>query len=366
MIAREMMRKDVLIIDPDELIVNVMNKLQRKEVGFVYKEGIYYGGITRLHILKKRINFQEMKARTVAIRTPRLDPSEKIEKIAKRMIESDFFYLPVFEEGDLVGEVDYWTVMEFGKEVLRSQVVRNVMTREVITIKGSESIGKAIAMMRKNRISHLPVVDKDGNVLGIITSKDIILKIISPRDRKRYGDWAGEKIIPLETPVREIVEPTLPLVSEESNLVEVVDVMKRNNSTACLIMDGRDLKGIITRKDILEVISQKIIGEDFHVTISSNFPIDKEYIMYYVGKVWKKFSSFLKWGRMFVYIKREGRPPSYRYVVRVKLRSHPGFWVSKAEDYLFDISLRDAFDILEMEILRDKEEFLNRPEVVEL
>ncbi len=364
--AGEMMDKDPLIIDPNEVLVNVINKLQRKEVGFVYDGENYYGGVTQLSILKKRINLQKMKAKTAAVKTPKLSLDTPIEDIARYMIESNFFYLPVFENEKLIGEVGYWKVLEFGKEFLKDYKASHVMSRDVITIPATDTVGKAIALMRKHKISHIPVVDKKGKVVGILTAKDIILKVISPRDRQRYGDMAGGKIISLDTPIREIVEPIVPVVFPEASLPEVIDVMKMNNFTAAIVMEENLIKGIITRKDILELLSEKPAEENLKVTISSNFPIDKEYIMYYVDKLWNKFSKFLQWGLLFVYVKREGRPPGYRYIVRLKLRAHPGFWVSKAEDYLFDIALRDAFDILEMEILKEKEEFLNRPEVVEL
>ncbi len=363
--VREIMDKEPLIIHPETILLEVMERLKEKEVGFVWDGERYYGGIARLEILKKRINLQEMKAKSVAIKTPKLSPEDDIFKVSRAMIDSNFYYLPVFEDKKLIGEVSYWSVLKAGKDVLKEYKVKEVMTKDVIYINGKDSVGKAIAIMRKERISHLPVVEK-GKVLGILTARDIILRVIAPRDRQRYGDFAGEKVIPINTPVSDIVEPVKPVVTPNDDLSSVVDLMKDQNFTACLVMDGGEIVGIITRKDLLEILSEKYVKEDFYVMISSNFPLEREYVMYYAEKIWRKFSKFLNWGRMFVYVKREGREPNFRYIVRIRLRSHPGAWISKSENYLLEMALKEAFERLEVEILKDKEEFLNRPEIVEL
>ncbi len=51
-------------------------------------------------------------------------------------------------------------------------LVKDWMSKNLITVKTSDSVIKAQILLKKNLISHLPVVEK-GNLLGIITGRDI-------------------------------------------------------------------------------------------------------------------------------------------------------------------------------------------------
>jgi CBS domain-containing protein len=52
--------------------------------------------------------------------------------------------------------------------------VKDVMTTNVICIGAEEPILKAARLMLQNRISGLPVIDKDGELVGIVTEGDFL------------------------------------------------------------------------------------------------------------------------------------------------------------------------------------------------
>ena len=54
-----------------------------------------------------------------------------------------------------------------------TQPVRTLMTREIITCKPSEDVGTALAIMTKNRIRHLPVLE-GGTLLGMVSIGDLV------------------------------------------------------------------------------------------------------------------------------------------------------------------------------------------------
>jgi CBS domain-containing protein len=59
-------------------------------------------------------------------------------------------------------------------ELLRLRRVRDIMTRQVITIATNEPLAKAVAMMNKFKINRIPVLDVNRNLVGMITRDDII------------------------------------------------------------------------------------------------------------------------------------------------------------------------------------------------
>ena len=71
--------------------------------------------------------------------------------------------------------------------------VTDVMTRDPITIDPEAPIGTALAVMREQRVRHLPVVDDQGQLMGIITDRDLrhaafgpaLTEYLSARARRR-------------------------------------------------------------------------------------------------------------------------------------------------------------------------------------
>ena len=52
--------------------------------------------------------------------------------------------------------------------------ISSVMTRVVDTIQENESLIEAVDIMKKRKIKHLPVVNEDGTLVGIVTATDLI------------------------------------------------------------------------------------------------------------------------------------------------------------------------------------------------
>jgi CBS domain-containing protein len=94
-------------------------------------------------------------------------------------------HLPVLDDGDLVGIVSQRdlfhaglsTAMGFGNkakgEFLKTVLVKEIMTDQVVTIVSTAEIKEAAKTMLKKKIGCLPVV-KDGKLIGLISESDIL------------------------------------------------------------------------------------------------------------------------------------------------------------------------------------------------
>lgn len=123
-------------------------------------------------------------------------------------------------------------VLKTGKE----KRCADVMTKGVLFARPDESVLKASEIMVKNAVSQLPVLDR-GKVVGTITEESII--------RNLRSNLADEK-------VRNVMDPPLPAVPEESGLDAVRTVLEKN--AGVLVVKGREIVGIITRSDMLKTI----------------------------------------------------------------------------------------------------------------
>jgi CBS domain-containing protein len=99
--------------------------------------------------------------------------SISISEAARAIIDGSFDHLPVVSEDEkLIGIVTAWDI---SKAVARERITRvsEIMTRKVVSATLDEPIELAARKLDTNRISALPVVDREGHVLGMITSNDL-------------------------------------------------------------------------------------------------------------------------------------------------------------------------------------------------
>lgn len=108
----------------------------------------------------------------------------------KLMTEHSIRRLPVIENGRLVGIVTRGDVREAEPSdatslsiweinyLLAKLRVEKIMTRQPVTISPEATIGEAAKLMLEKKISGLPVVDNQNQVIGIITESDIFRMVV--------------------------------------------------------------------------------------------------------------------------------------------------------------------------------------------
>jgi acetoin utilization protein AcuB len=114
------------------------------------------------------------KRMTVPVVT--ISPTERLEAARALLRRHDFSHLPVTQGRRLVGIVaasDLRIAEAAGADAGRV-VVADVMTTNLITVAAETTVEQAAMLMMGNKISALPVVNVDGELLGIITSTDIL------------------------------------------------------------------------------------------------------------------------------------------------------------------------------------------------
>ncbi len=95
-----------------------------------------------------------------------------IEETAKVMFDNGITHLPVINgNNELAGIVTSWDISK--AVALKCTTLDGIMTRGVITVKGNEHIENAAKKMEQNNISALPVVDDKKRIIGIIGSDEI-------------------------------------------------------------------------------------------------------------------------------------------------------------------------------------------------
>jgi CBS domain-containing protein len=139
-----------------------------------------------------------------------------------------------------------------------------IMTKNVITVSTVASIVDAANIMLENHVSGLPVTDKKGNLIGIVSQGDFIRRAEIGTQRKR-GRWlkylvgpgreASEFVREQGRKVGEIMTPDPCTVTEDATLEDIVELMERNNVKRLPVVRGDKLVGIVTRSNLLQAVA---------------------------------------------------------------------------------------------------------------
>jgi PAS domain S-box-containing protein len=181
--------------------------------------------------------------------------------------------------------------------------IKDVMNKNVITIASDETVISAAKLMSENNVSCIVVVD-NGNVVGILTEKDLLACIAGKNDNlerttltevmscpvksippdfsvfdaskfmeaeriKRLPILARKKLVGIVTQtdltraltsysmwkdVVEIMSSDMAVIQTKATIAEAAKIMNSRNISCVVVLEGRKVRGIITEKDILKKV----------------------------------------------------------------------------------------------------------------
>jgi CBS domain-containing protein len=142
--------------------------------------------------------------------------------------------------------------------------VRDVMTRNVISVKAGEPVLKAARLMLQNRISGLPVVNDAGELIGIVSEGDFLRRgeLGTQRRRPKWlefivgpGKLADEYVHASGRRIEEIMTPDPVTVTEDDALERVVEIMERRHIKRLPVMAGSRMVGIVSRANLMHALA---------------------------------------------------------------------------------------------------------------
>jgi acetoin utilization protein AcuB len=131
--------------------------------------------------------------------------------------------------------------------------------RAVVTVKPLDSVRHARELLERHRINQLPVV-VDGRVVGIVTDRDLRDAFPSVFESARPIRRRPE-IDPDRVPVRDVMAARVVTLPADATVAQAADVLRRERIGAAPIVDAEQrLLGIVTRSDLLQVLSDVEVG----------------------------------------------------------------------------------------------------------
>jgi len=321
----EISTREVVSITPDTSIttaIGIMEKNHFHNLVVLDTDGVYLVSIQDLLIAsnpESHVDEFMFKPHSIHKDIPTLDA-------ICELIDSGQRAAPVVDDkGALFGIVTDWDIMKRGAEsrILKDTSVRRVMIRNPVSVKETDSIGKARSIMRKDNIGRVLVVDEMDNVVGIVTGDDILRKIYKPQRRMTSGELKGEKITRMEQPVTLIMSSPVITADVDANLAEVANLLQKYDIRGVPIVKDRTLRGIVTILDIMRYL--RTLKEEAAVEVEIQGALDEEYkelaeriIETEVRKI-AKFAKRMHWIKIVIKKERaRGGLPYYKISAYVK------------------------------------------------
>lgn len=151
--------------------------------------------------------------------------------------------------------------------MLRDRPVRDLMTIDVLTFATSDDVHTAMRRMIVRDIDAAPVVDEDGTIVGLLSTGDLIVEearvhlptvitllgayIELPSSKRRF-DADVEKA--LGSTVGEVMGAPMPTIAPDDTVETAASIMHEQEVDRLPVLDGDELVGIISRKDIVRAI----------------------------------------------------------------------------------------------------------------
>lgn len=135
--------------------------------------------------------------------------------------------------------------------------VADCMTRGPATVRADALVQGAAEMMRARKIRHLPVVDRDDRLVGIVTDRDLRHVIFDPALLDRVPDFR-EALRTLT--VGEVMTAAVITVRPSAEVREAARLMHEGKIGALPVVDRDRVVGIVTETDVLRAFA-RVLGE---------------------------------------------------------------------------------------------------------
>jgi acetoin utilization protein AcuB len=125
-------------------------------------------------------------------------------------------------------------------------LVKDSMTREIVTLSPDETAGTALALCRERRIRHLPVL-KEGRLVGIVSDRDLRSSTPALGDQGRAA--ALQEILVEDVMARDVLT-TLP----DDPIEHAANVMREERIGCLPVVESGELVGIVTSSDVMAAL----------------------------------------------------------------------------------------------------------------
>jgi CBS domain-containing protein len=265
-------------IGPEDRVAEALSKM--RESGFqeipIIENGNYVGMISYGSILRKGSATPDTKVKHLVRNLPTVSLDTEITKIAEYIIANNCRQLAVLNGKKTIGVVSRsgLTKVAAGMKILKDIKVWEIMTSPVESVKWDGMLDDALEIMRKLDIMTVPVVDGNMTPIGIVGMKEIIDNHWKS-DVRSFGDF--KKSSKAQITIDSVYKGAVKTIDWDETVGVAASMMEEGGFSTLPVVDGKELVGMLTEFDMVELISACRERESLFVQISGLDEEDKFY-----------------------------------------------------------------------------------------
>ena len=149
----------------------------------------------------------------------------------------------------------------------------DVMVRDVVTVRADTDVAEAIRLLADHDVSALPVLDREGNLIGVLSEADLIHR--AEIGTEKYRPWWMEAVTGASTlaeefakshgkKVGEVMTDGVISVTEEMPLSEIATLFERKRIKRVPVVKDGKLVGIVSRSNLIQALASVVGRIDQH------------------------------------------------------------------------------------------------------
>ena len=144
---------------------------------------------------------------------------------------------------------------------MTGKLLKENMSKHLITIDWNESMERAYDVLKANEVRHLPVYSNSGEIIGILSDRDVQRAMISQIESVEGHGMRDETIdFDPNTRVRDYMSWPPKSVEFNTDLKVVTEKMIAEKISSLLVTKGEKIIGIVTTEDLLKALAD-LLGE---------------------------------------------------------------------------------------------------------
>ncbi|NLD72644.1 MAG: CBS domain-containing protein [Chloroflexi bacterium] len=171
--------------------------------------------------------------------------------------------------------------------------VRERMTKHPVTITPETSLHDALRIMREEKVRRLPVLSRQGKLVGIVLERDLLYASPSPATSLSVYElnYLVAKITIADLMTREVIT-----VEEDCPLEEAARIMSDNGISGLPVVRGDILVGMITESDLFRIFLELLGARTWGLRVTIQVPDQQGFLAKLAGMVAAEGGNFVSLG----------------------------------------------------------------------
>ena len=140
---------------------------------------------------------------------------------------------------------------------MRPLLVKDLMTEEVFTLRSTDDLTTLYDLMDAEHIRHIPVIDEEDELVGLVTHRDLLRNVLSPPADLPFS---MQREILSRNSVDSIMIQEIQTIEADAPIGDAAELMLENKFGCLPVVEGKKLVGILTEADFVRCLAGMIPG----------------------------------------------------------------------------------------------------------